>query len=597
MGGAPAGGSASDPATKRTKQDNDTSSNTTTSQKDSTSTATVFVKHTYELPISPKMRNPKSKSKNDSSSSYTPPGLLAQTGTLDAAVVGRLAKRPAGRGVHDLEEPTLLFPTTIFTPKIKIALIATSSSSCHSIAVDIHGTPYGWGRNECKQLGTITANASGVPTASSSNSAGSASSGSGILIADIAVPTKLEGPWNISKNVIVGAAVGKSHSILVADNGLAYAAGMNKRGECGVNSSVDEVHHFRKCFLVGGTSGGEGKKADDGAKAVQVSCGENFSVILSSQGHLYSAGSAEFGQLGNGETGEYFVTASKIAFANSTKFERRAIFVQSAADAEGGLVTDSKDSAKMIPLPDSADIAIGSISCGKNHTIAVEAPIKESPGQSASSRVFSWGCGGYGCLGHNVQADEYTPRLISALRGPLFASNTPVRAAAGAQCSMILTKNGHVYYWGKHRQGTEATMRPTLIDALANNMHVVTAFSAGSQTVFCSTKNAVTVSWGQGTHGELGYGLGKAKSSAKPQFVEKLDKCLVSDVACGYGHTLFLIRDEDEEDKNALKKMKKLETDDVAAFMAEVAGRKIAAGAGDDDGDGGGGKKRGKGKK
>jgi hypothetical protein len=66
----------------------------------------------------------------------------------------------------------------------------------------------------------------------------------------------------------------------------------------------------------------------------------------------------------------------------------------------------------MISLPDSAHIATGSISCVKNHTIAVEAPIKESPGQSSSSCIFSLGCGGYGCLSHNVQADEYTPRLI-----------------------------------------------------------------------------------------------------------------------------------------------------------------------------------------
>eukprot|EP00957_Ditylum_brightwellii_P139034 10597425-Ditylum_brightwellii.AAC.1 len=44
----------------------------------------------------------------------------------------------------------------------------------------------------------------------------------------------------------------------------------------------------------------------------------------------------------------------------------------------------------MIPLPDSAHIATVSISCVKNHTIAVEAPIKESPGQSSSSCVFLW---------------------------------------------------------------------------------------------------------------------------------------------------------------------------------------------------------------
>lgn len=271
--------------------------------------------------------------------------------------------------------------------------------------------------------------------------------------------------------------------------------------------------------------------------------------------------------MGNGETGEYFVTANKLAFANATKFERRSLFVQSAMDTGMPISSISEESkSKMIPLTDSATIAISSISCGKNHTIAVEA---SGPG-NACPRVFSWGSGAYGCLGHGTQVDEYRPRLVATIRGPLFASNSPVRAAAGTTCSMVLTTRGHVYYWGKQRSvGSEATMRPTIIDALANNAHVVTALSAGSGTLFCSTTTGSTVSWGQGPHGELGYGEKGGKSSAKPLFVEKLDKCIVTDVSCGYGHTLFLIRDEDSEDRKALGKLKKLEENDLTQFIKE----------------------------
>lgn len=297
----------------------------------------------------------------------------------------------------------------------------------------------------------------------------------------------------------------------------------------------------------------------------QASCGEMFSVILSSDGHLYSTGLSEFGQLGNGETGEHFVSASKIAFANATKFERRSTFVHSPADSGQ---TNSEDAKKATePLSDSNEIRIGSISCGKNHTVAVEAPAEN---KIHSARVFTWGCGGYGVLGHAVQADEYTPRLVGAVQGPLFKTNAPVHAAAGAHCSMILTENGHVYYSGKHRSVGEAAMRPTLIDVLANNMHVVESVSGGAQSVFCSTTNGVTVSWGMGLTGELGFGTKNAKSSSKPKFVEMLDKCLVTDVACGYGHTLFLIRDDDEEDKAAIKKITKIEASDLSAFVKKV---------------------------
>ena len=170
-----------------------------------------------------------------------------------------------------------------------------------------------------------------------------------------------------------------------------------------------------------------------------------------------------------------------------------------------------------------------------------------------------------------MQADEYTPRLVGAIQGPLFKTNSPVRAAAGAHCSMILTENGHVYYSGKHRSVGEATMRPSLIDVLANNMHVVKCLSGGAQSVFCATANGVTVSWGMGLTGELGFGAKNAKSSSKPKFVEKLDKCLVTDVACGYGHTLFLIRDEDDEDKAAIKKIKRIEANELTSFVTKIS--------------------------
>jgi alpha-tubulin suppressor-like RCC1 family protein len=66
----------------------------------------------------------------------------------------------------------------------------------------------------------------------------------------------------------------------------------------------------------------------------QIACGEAFSVALSDQGKIYTTGSSEYGQLGNGETGEYFVTASKLAFANEKVFTLRDKFVEQDPDYE-----------------------------------------------------------------------------------------------------------------------------------------------------------------------------------------------------------------------------------------------------------------------
>ena len=92
------------------------------------------------------------------------PGCLAHTVTLKPSVVGR-SKRPLSADVlHNLSTPTLLVPapegpqpssstvTTTTIPRglpfggVKIMLMATSSTSCHLVDVEMRGGAYGWGR-------------------------------------------------------------------------------------------------------------------------------------------------------------------------------------------------------------------------------------------------------------------------------------------------------------------------------------------------------------------------------------------------------------------------------------------------------------------
>lgn len=274
-------------------------------------------------------------------------------------------------------------------------------------------------------------------------------------------------------------------------------------------------------------------------------------VAICDEGYMYTTGSSQYGQLGNGETGEHFITANKIAFANCNVWTKRTTFCHAPTEK---LHSTSDTSAKVIPLPE--DIRVQQIACGKHHTLALEA---DSDG--CLPRVFSFGCGDFGCLGHGVQADEYFPRLIGTLahlRLPLQGP-TQMAVSAGQHCSLFKTANGHVYYWGKHRSVGEATMRPSLVDVLANNQHVVLHAAAGGQTVFCSTANGQTVTWGQGPYGELGLGTDKM-SSAKPAFVPSLDGCHVVSLSCGYGHTLFVVRNEDPGDKKAIQELPEVES-------------------------------------
>lgn len=277
---------------------------------------------------------------------------------------------------------------------------------------------------------------------------------------------------------------------------------------------------------------------------------------MDEDGYLYTAGSSEFGQTGTGETGEYFVTANKLAFANSILFQKQQGF-HSGGPNENLYKADN--TLKQTPLDDAYQVRLASIACGKHHAVAIEAP---SDGHAP--RVFTWGCGNYGCLGHGIQADEYFPRSIAMFsqQEAIFANNPPVTAAAGASCSMILTKSGHVYYWGKHKSNAESVMRPQLLNELAHNGHVASHVAGGNQSVLITTQNAVTIAWGQGPHGELA--LGKVKSSSKPTFVGALDKCRCLSLACGYGNTYWIVQKEDADDEAAIEE---LETVSDEAFL------------------------------
>lgn len=68
-----------------------------------------------------------------------------------------------------------------------------------------------------------------------------------------------------------------------------------------------------------------------------------------------------------------------------------------------------------------------------------------------------------------------------------------------------------------------------------------------------------------------GYGLKKGgqKSSTTPKIVEPLEDIYVQEVACGYGHTLYIARDE-ETDLPFLSKLPVYDPDKVRVFFMSL---------------------------
>merc|ERR1712129_186908 len=169
-------------------------------------------------------------------------------------------------------------------------------------------------------------------------------------------------------------------------------------------------------------------------------------------------------------------------------------------------------------------------SCGPNHTVAI----------TDEKKVFSWGFGGYGRLGHSETADELVPRLIKYLDG----KNRGVR-------DVISEINGMVNMGGIYTTSKEANMYPKPVQDLSGWTIRSVACSTKGWTAAC--EDAVISCQPSPCYGELGCGE-KKKSSAAPTMVDCMDGLHVFKVGAGPAHTLYVARNSEPKDKEALEK-------------------------------------------
>jgi len=165
-------------------------------------------------------------------------------------------------------------------------------------------------------------------------------------------------------------------------------------------------------------------------------------------------------------------------------------------------------------------------------------------------RIYTWGFGGYGRLGHNEPKDEMIPRVIKGWDDP---NRGAVLIAAGSAYTMAVNEIGCLYLWGQNKPTGEAAMYPKPVQDLSGWQ--VRSIGCANRSIVIAADESV-VSWGPSpTFGELGYGEHKPKSSSYAQEVRPLDGIYVHKVTCGYGHTLMIARCDSEEDKAKIDKL------------------------------------------
>eukprot|EP00743_Colponemidia_sp_Colp-15_P008722 GILK01009499.1.p1 GENE.GILK01009499.1~~GILK01009499.1.p1 ORF type:complete len:421 (-),score=31.77 GILK01009499.1:152-1375(-) len=195
-----------------------------------------------------------------------------------------------------------------------------------------------------------------------------------------------------------------------------------------------------------------------GKSVIQISCGFNYVAAVTSDKNVYTWGYGLDGQLGHGDTRSILVP-------------RRVRALQ-------------KQGIKMVI-------------CGSRHTLAVD----------GEGKVYSWGSGDFGILGHEEQKAEYVPRVIDAF----FTAGVSIKlVACGQQHSLALTDSGTLFSWGHGKDGRlghnneQDVSIPTIIRGIEDR--VVRAIACGSKHSLAIDKKGELFSWGCGSDGQLGHG-------------------------------------------------------------------------------------------
>nr|VZI08916.1 unnamed protein product [Spirometra erinaceieuropaei] len=303
------------------------------------------------------------------------------------------------------------------------------------------------------------------------------------------------------------------------------------------------------------------------SKVTKVACGYKHTLLLTSEGFVYSCGSNDFGQLGYERMATSFARISGIqhkirditcgAYHSGAITQNGKVYMW-GCNTNGQLGRSSEDTG--VALLNFSHGPVVQISLGVEHSVAL----------TETSDVYVWGSNSQGQLGlgYVSQAPVTTPTRIDCLAG------LPVRQlVAGGYHNLLLTPSGSIYVWGSDSYGqlglndgsermevdevpagasrrvsrsscssASGVSGPLIsVPTLIKNMRKlrVTYVACGESHSVLLTQSGQLFTFGSGRFGQLGHGNNKQSG---PSLLSALSGREVLQVACGSNHTLVAVR-------------------------------------------------------
>ncbi|KAF2073306.1 hypothetical protein CYY_005383 [Polysphondylium violaceum] len=306
----------------------------------------------------------------------------------------------------------------------------------------------------------------------------------------------------------------------------------------------------------------------DGKEIEKVSLGGHFLLIKTRDGLLYSMGRGTYGVLGLGQDGQevekdydlpqliqYFIDNDIKINDISSGFEHSIVSTEKGIYSFGRTnkgqlgvgrsnsysQEDNNNDIEFISTPQRIDNKvfesnnIVKICSGSDHNLVL----------TKDNKIYSWGNGYYGSLGHGDNKHLDTPKEIEYFN----INKKQIRdIACGGYHSLALTEDGELYSWGWAELGqlglgsnvTGNQLVPTRIQNTgllvdSTEIEKITSIQAGAYaTSFYLTDKGSLYSFGWGEGGSLG--LGDGRNQFTPVIVAIPSEAV--SVAAGFKHTI-----------------------------------------------------------
>lgn len=283
------------------------------------------------------------------------------------------------------------------------------------LALTKNGKLYGWGSNSNGQIGDGTTIPSSVPIA---------------IRNDLTFST---------------IASGYYHSLGIDTDGKLYAWGNNQNGRLGDGTTIQRTSPT----LISNVNISTLKKTDG-----SVSGGFDHTLAIRSDGKLYSWGSNDNGQLGDG-------------------------------------TTIQKTSA----VPVNSLLSFKYISAGANYSLAI----------TTDGKLYSWGLNDYGQLGDGTTTQRISPVAVNIDQTLTFS----MVSAGELYHSLALTTDGKLYAWGANyygQLGDGTNIQRNSPVPIRHNDLTFSIVSSGIDHSIGITTDGKLYTWGDNQLGQLGNG-------------------------------------------------------------------------------------------